>query len=341
MPKRNLVGTLFFILLFMIFAGVLFLRVSVQRLLESSELNRIMQTSTSGLISRWNPEIQIELARVRVNGFLDLELSPIKVIPVSGQEPYILHLKASIEGFTSLIWGGSLRFLAVLGTKPDDDSRSAIIVKSTLSPADFYGLLTAWEPGEFQSQLRRIFLGKTFVQMRFLGPQWLDLVITEKNLGLKPKMISGELSGEFQISQMDSPVALKMDLSSAEWESPRFDKFLLKTDPLRLEAQWDGNTLKFQNPFTITLSLVLKGAAVSLQNNLLLAGKDGLLDKPWSITLAGEMVRKDETMNYALQGLVKGSPLALMAAGRLLRCKTPPLRNSFNITGPITQPECL
>ena len=357
---RRLVMT-FGVGLFVVVAGGLLLgRMKVKHFVQSPEFRDYLQQTVNGGLKGRTPALVVNLPEVRWNGFFDLEMVPIRLeSPSQPVKPQTLGLRVRAEGFARGLLGKPIRFEGVLaavnpgegppGSSSPVSSQNTITVRNEIPLTTLLRLAATWSPGTSNPLVtQEIVPGTTIELQRLDSHRWAGLWLAAQGPWPRMELVSGEVSGLVRIVRPGSPSAqglkkeVRLDLSRTQWETPLFRRMKLETEPLSLNATLEDGIFTLTDPLAVTVTVKLAPGAGSPQDlgSIFLVGKTGLIDRPWTLTLTNSVSSKEGAARYDLKARVKGGPLALLAVGRLFRCKTPPLRDEFQILGPVHQPAC-
>lgn len=311
---------------------ILGMRLLVRKALESAEILQEAQSFANQTLGPMG--LKVDLPKVKTTGFIDFDMDPITLSSVQNAPQNAplgtLGLRIKVDGFPWALLGRKLSLVGQLGETLGDSSKNTLEFKAA---PGLKGLLNLNKILAAKSQggtlggitelLGEIQVDIKNVEQRFIKEKWPSMQ-SIFNARLTGGVVSGQI---LALKDPQETLKIRLNLGAAQWASPLFEKATIKTAPTTFEGHLDGQELRFTSP--LDLKIEIEGGVQAL-----------LIKKTWTMSLSDRITWKPQGADYNLQVRVTGGPLALLAAGRLLRCRLPPMRESFRVEGPASQPDC-
>lgn len=336
--RSKTVVVFFIVFIFLYLLGSIGAQFALRNFFQSATLNTFLQQSVKDFVLKKGSPLQVELPPLEYIGFLDLQLSPIKVTKPLG-EPLLLSLNVGVNGFLAGFLGIPLKVKLMLATHLGDNTSGVVLAQNDVTLKDLWSLTKISKPGDL-SELSPSLVSGFNVALTRMNVREMLYLLPEGAFFPQAKLKSGEISGDIRFRKEADEVHVNLKWSEAEWESALFDKISIVTAPFTLDGVYRQTAFFLNNPLALKINFELKEGVGGIQNNLLLVGKGGLVNQSWTLTLTEHVTWNKEDIQLALKARVQGGPLALLAAGRLFRCQVPPLREYFEIQGPGSKPRC-
>ncbi len=312
----------------------LIIRLISRKTLESPELKQTAERYAN--IALGGLGLRVELPQVNTTGFMDVDLEPIKLFSLKQVPLGSLGLRVQVDGFPGALLGRNLSLVGRLSENLRDTAKNTIEFSATPSLWDLFDLkknLTGSaviSDGAARGSLDALttLLGEIQIDLKNIEYRFIKALWPSPESFLNARLTQGELSGQIRVLKGGGDsLKIKLNLSSARWISPLFEKASIKTEATTLEGSLQGRELRLSNP--LQLKIEIEGGTQAL-----------VIKKSWGMSLSDRIYLGAKGAEYNLQVRVTGGPLAILAAGRLLRCRLPPMRESFRVEGPAAQPHC-